>query len=406
MDVFTSVAANYIPKARVLADSLKRHQPDARFHLLVVDGLPESFRLENEPFDALIPLEQLPIPDLKPWLFGHSLVEACTAVKPFALDWLLAQGAERVCYFDPDIALFAPLKPIETAFRQYSILLTPHICKPEASLEAIKDNELNSLRHGLYNFGFVGVKNDKTGLAYAEWWRTRVYHWCHDDIPSGVFTDQKWNDLVPLFFDSVGILKHPGLNVATWNYAQRKLRGTIERGVTVDGEPLIFHHFTGYDSGAHHVMRDKYGRGMPAAMHLSRWYEDACQRFEQKELARIPWAYGHYDNGEKIAPAHRRLWRERQDLREAFEDPFSAQPQGKYSASYYHWLKREGLFDAPDAAARAPKSFRLFLQETQGALLYYIRRTHRLPRWTKRLAAGLVSVCFGAALLPFRKKEA
>ena len=81
MHFFTSVTSNYIPKARVLARSVKTHNPDAVFSLMLADQLPEDVNLADEPFDEVYFLENLGITFLEAWIFKHSLVELCTAVK-------------------------------------------------------------------------------------------------------------------------------------------------------------------------------------------------------------------------------------------------------------------------------------------------------------------------------------
>jgi hypothetical protein len=284
-------------------------------------------------------------------------------------------------------------------FDEASILLTPHQCVPEIDAEAIKDNELCSLKHGVFNFGYVGVANDANGRAYADWWANRCHFACFDDIAGGNFTDQKWNDLTPVFFDRVKILKSPVYNVATWNYSRRNIEGTLEDGFTVDGRPLVFHHFTGYDSGAHHVMLEKYGHAMPATKTLSEWYEARCQHFAQADLAAVKWHYGAYDSGEVIAPHHRKLFRLRKDLQEAFPRPFSTAPQGAYNTSYRDWLKREGKWDAAPETEIALRPFRAFLAATNAEWRGYVERTHRLKHWQKKLVLklsnGLMRCVFG-----------
>jgi hypothetical protein len=42
--IYTSCASNYIPKARVLAESVKQFHPEIDIYLLVVDKLPQGFR--------------------------------------------------------------------------------------------------------------------------------------------------------------------------------------------------------------------------------------------------------------------------------------------------------------------------------------------------------------------------
>ncbi len=403
--IFTSCAANYIPKARVLGSSVKQFHSDIDMYLLAVDDLPAHLNLAEEPFDYIVPAKDLGIANFEAWIFGHRIVEACTAVKPFMLKHLLAKGYEQVFYFDPDIALFYPLTEMLAEFDHASILLTPHQCKPETDPEAVKDNEICSLRHGIFNFGYVGVLNDEIGLAYASWWADRCYFACFEDIANGVFTDQKWNDLTPVFFDRVKILKSPVYNVATWNYSQRDVQGTVEEGFTVDGMPLVFHHFTGYDSGAHHVMLAKYGKGMPATSILSQWYEDACQHYAQADLAATPWRYAVYDNGETILPHHRKLYRERSDLREAFPQPFSTAAQGKHKTSYQAWLKAEGHWNVPAYDTSKPvRPFREFLREAEGELRGYINRTAKLADWQKRTFLSLCAYLFWLVRLPLKAK--
>ena len=53
MDFYTSITSNYIPKARVLAHSVKRAAPGSRFHLLLSDVPPAGFDLADEPFQAV-----------------------------------------------------------------------------------------------------------------------------------------------------------------------------------------------------------------------------------------------------------------------------------------------------------------------------------------------------------------
>ena len=78
-----------------------------------------------------------------------------------------------------------------------SVLFTPHQTEPAKNIRGIIDEEICSLKHGVYNFGFFAVKNDKNGLNFLNWWNDRLMEFCYDDIPNGLFTDQKWADWFP-----------------------------------------------------------------------------------------------------------------------------------------------------------------------------------------------------------------
>ena len=54
MLIYTSVTRSYIPKARVLATSVKKFHPDWFFVLLLSDTIPRGFDLTDEPFDEIL----------------------------------------------------------------------------------------------------------------------------------------------------------------------------------------------------------------------------------------------------------------------------------------------------------------------------------------------------------------
>ena len=86
MHVFTSVTANYLPKASALAHSLKRVHPEAVFHVVLCDEMPaDAPPATMAPFDTIINIRDLPIQHIRSWIFKHRLVELCTAVKGCAL---------------------------------------------------------------------------------------------------------------------------------------------------------------------------------------------------------------------------------------------------------------------------------------------------------------------------------
>src|SRR5437867_12608607 len=108
MHVFTSITANYIPKARVLAQSVKRHHPSAHFSLVLSDERPDWLGKDGEPFDEVILARDLDIPEFRSWAFKHSVVEMCTGVKGSAFQYIIRKrGADKVFFLDPDIVVLA-----------------------------------------------------------------------------------------------------------------------------------------------------------------------------------------------------------------------------------------------------------------------------------------------------------
>ena len=119
MHVFTSISLNYLPKARILASSVKKFHPDWIFHLLVSDRMTdenrsiiEGINLTKDLFDRIVWIDTLDIKNIYGWIFNHSIVEICTAVKGPFLQQLVSEGAEKIIYLDPDIAVFNSLDPL------------------------------------------------------------------------------------------------------------------------------------------------------------------------------------------------------------------------------------------------------------------------------------------------------
>lgn len=345
LHVFTCAAVNYLPKVRMLCRSIRRHHPEAAIHLALADERPPWLTAGDEPFDSILEMRDLGIPHWRTWSFMHNIVELSTAIKPYALKHLLGQpGCETVLYFDPDMVLFSRVDDILAALARSNIALTPHQNKPETTIEAVLDNEVTSLRMGVFNLGFIGVRPTPEGLRFADWWAQRTYWFCRAEVHNGLFTDQKWLNFAPVFFDGVEILKSSRHNVATWNLTTRVLTGSLADGFQVDGEPLAFYHFTGFDSGAHRVMAVKNAAGNASVQQLIGWYERETAATRGDPVNDWPWAYGRFSDGAPIQPHHRWLYRENQDLQKAFPDPYDATSE---SLTFADWCRTEGRVRFP-----------------------------------------------------------
>ena len=324
--VFTSASFAYLDRVRVLGDTLRRHHPDWTFWLCLCDREPEGFRFDvtEEPIDRVERAENLGIPEFESWAFKHSIVEFCTAVKGFMIARLLNEpGVSKVIYLDPDTALLSPLEEVASSLDTQNIVLTPHQLDPEETDVAIRDNEIASLKYGIYNLGFAAVAASGEGKRFAAWWRDRLRDYCFDDVPNGLFTDQRWCDHVPSFFDGVHILKHPGYNVASWNLSQRPITIGHDGVIRAKGEPLRFFHFTKV-TWVGLQMLERYAGGRIEVFELIQWYLNALKRHAVSGLPDNWWCFSHYDDGHTITPGHRLAYRLDSELRSRFPDPFYA----------------------------------------------------------------------------------
>lgn len=335
---FSSFSFGYLNRARVLFASLRKYQPDWELVALITDEPPPElgFTLETEPFDSVHYADRLGIPRFPSWIYKHDVIEACTAVKGPFVKMACAGGADAIVYLDPDTCVFNTLSPIEEILETSDIVLTPHTVTPTDDSRAVVDNEICSLKTGIYNLGFCALRTNGSGRRFANWWSDRLMTYGYDDIPNGLFVDQRWCDLVPALFDNVRILRDPGYNVASWNLVDRRV-AIDSVGITVNGSPLRFWHFTKLGPIAD-VMTKRYAQDNFPVYELWNWYRREVQHATDDSVPKGYWAYSVYDNGVPIQKSHRVRYRNDPGIAMRFENPFRTG-----SGSYYEWLCEEGL---------------------------------------------------------------
>ena len=323
MIVYTSICMNYLPKALILAKSLKKYNTNVKFYVILVEReIPDDWPdIVDDLIDEVILAKDLGFKDFDKFIFKHSLVEASTSVKGQALVNLLNKD-DKVVYIDPDIQTYKSLDELSEILNEEDIVLTPHLTIPEVDEKDIIHNELSALRHGIYNLGFLAVKRSDEGLKFAEWWRDRLNLFCYDDIPRGIFTDQRWIDLAPAYFN-VYILKNPGYNMAPWNLSTRKLDFRDEKLIVNSEYELVFFHYSGFDSGANEKVFERYVPDKTEYIYKLRDnYIDEMEYYGQKELGNHNWSYDYYFNGEKINDKTRNLYRDKKLENKIDRNPF------------------------------------------------------------------------------------
>lgn len=340
--MFSSFTFAYLDRARVLYRSVKEHHPDWHKVALLTDIPPEREGLsDSEPFDEVIYSHQLPIEHYHSWLFKHDLVEACTAVKgPYVLQ-AMDRSFDAVVYLDPDTFLFNELAPICEELENHNIILTPHQLAPDTKASAVRDNEIGSLKTGIYNLGFIALRCNSEGRRFAQWWNDRLLQFCFDDVANGLFVDQRWCDHIPVFFDGVKILRDPGYNVASWNLSNRAVEICRDGNIYVNGSLLRFWHFSKLGALADTMTR-RYAEDRFSVYEIWNWYRDQVMANRAANVPKGYWGYHNYADGRQIKKRHRVLYRDRHDLQAAFPNPFLS-GHGTYQTWYADNEDRKGL---------------------------------------------------------------
>ena len=241
--IFTICAKNYLAQALSLRESTLKYN-DVDFYIFLSDkndeeGLPEVILLDDEW-----------IPNWQQMAFKYNVIEFSTSIKPFCFQKLFKDGYKKVIYLDPDIYVLNNLDYVFENLEKYSIILTPHRCNIFANDNLISEQSI--LGVGIYNLGFIAIKNDKYGIEATTWWCKKLTNQCKNKPAKGLFVDQKWIDFIPAYFPKVVLISsHLGLNVATWNLSERKVSyiqntwyvSDIKQSKTYK---LLFFHFSRY----------------------------------------------------------------------------------------------------------------------------------------------------------------
>lgn len=336
LDACTIVARNYLPYARVLAESLTAMHPECRVTVLVVDG-------QGDPSDRSR-FRTLQLDDIMPdadersrQTFMYDVTELSTAVKPLLLRYLLAEGAPSVLYFDPDIEIFGPVDHLWSLAERHHVVLTPHVLTPIPD-DGHEVSDLAVLRAGVFNLGFIGVGDGSDD--FLEWWTGRLRRHCLSDPCVGMFVDQRWLDYVAAVFPHV-VERDEGLNVAYWNLHERRVVQT-ETGFTVNDTPLRFYHFSGFDPDVPYLLSRHQGSNPRALLSEQPAVQELCRRYAARLRAKgygavpVPYAFSALPDGTHIDFVMRRLYRRALLQAEATHTPTPPSPFG--STGILEWL--------------------------------------------------------------------
>jgi len=258
--VFTICSNNYLAQAVTLGQSLVKFNPDYKFVIGLVDKRISEIDYKAIPFDIL-EVESIGIDGFDEMIKRYDITELNTAVKPFYFKHFFSNtiDGDTVIYLDPDILVYSSFIDLEKALIENDIVITPHFTTPLSDDK--KQQEEDFLNSGIYNLGFIAVKNTDVGNSMINWWAERLLYRCYIDFEKGLFTDQIWINFVPLYFSGVHILLHKGYNIAYWNLHERQLSLNGNSYFVNEIEPLAFYHFSGFNPQKSEVLakyQDRY----------------------------------------------------------------------------------------------------------------------------------------------------
>jgi glycosyltransferase involved in cell wall biosynthesis len=301
LDVCTIIAKNYVANARVLARSLAATNPGARLWTLIIDDFSRHIDPAREPFEVLAP-DQVGCEPFMHMALSYSVLELSTAVKPWLLRHLMGVTGGPVTYLDPDIKVYGSLAELDELAGQHGVVLTPHNSRPIPE-DGRKPSQVDIMISGTYNLGYVSVSPRPEVDRLLDWWSERLRRDCRVDPIWGYFVDQRWFDLAPGFLEDLAIVREPQYNVAYWNLHERRLE-RADGGYRVDGRPLAFFHFSGFDPQQPLILSRHQDRidvgGAPVLEELLAAYAGEVLADGYAEARHWPYDYGSLADGTRL----------------------------------------------------------------------------------------------------------
>ncbi|HAB90073.1 MAG TPA: hypothetical protein DCF84_06005 [Bacteroidetes bacterium] len=265
MRCITLSTLSHLRQTQVLASSLKEHGYE--LSCLVVDAWSEE-DINCNPKILKTECMSILAEDEK----AQALINAYRGNKD-ALRWslksrymiyALEQRGEEVVYLDNDMYCLGRLDVVDDYLKKHPLLLTPH----HYSLSTQKDQFWleASLKHGLFNAGFVGANVE--GIKTLDWWSDACLYRCEKSLLRGLFDDQRYLDQFPIIEPRTLICPHPGINVGGWNATSRK-RSINGNQLLVLGEECLLVHMN------HYTLQSAFNGKDPLLQPLAEQYLDA-----------------------------------------------------------------------------------------------------------------------------------
>lgn len=261
---FTLCSNNYYAQAKTLADSFTNHNPNYLFFIIIVDKpLDENgYGITTQKNIRILPISDvIDYKILSSLINKYNIIELNTSVKASCFKYFIKNYSdlELIFYLDPDIMVFNSFIELERELHEYNILLTPHLVTPCITYNN-NNLEKSLLGVGVYNLGFIGIKNNSESSSFIDWWEDRLFKVGYIDPINHFFVDQKWADFVPSYFDKVYIIRGLGYNMAPWNIHERYITEYSDKNIIVNNDfKLYFFHFSKYNYKNKDVISDSYG---------------------------------------------------------------------------------------------------------------------------------------------------
>ncbi len=344
MRVITLATPSTLPQARVLADSLRIHQPDWPLEVLFVGRERAPDRdWEQAPLRSVA--DELDV-DVERLVASHDEEDLIALLLPRVLRSYTARGGGPLLHLPPTAWVLGDLAPVQAALETRSVLLVPRM-SADIPDDGLQPTCGQMERSGRMAETAMGVDGTAGADGFLVWWASQVERTLGslDGRRAGARPeDRPWLgrllELAPARF-ATAVLDDPGCNLSMWNLHMHTLESTLE-GTVVDGRrPLRWLDLPGFSPDRPHQLNAGASRvrisRSPALRELCLLYAGELERAGWSAVDR------RQDIGRRLADglvydnALDALRSRAEALGERYDDLFSA--DGQDARAFASWLE-------------------------------------------------------------------
>jgi glycosyltransferase involved in cell wall biosynthesis len=309
MRICTIIARNYLAQARVLAVSYSEHNRGEPCSVLLLDDPEHDVGDATEPFEIIRP-EQLGLDRFEGMAAMYEVGKLASAVKPSLLRHLLERDWQPIAYFDPDIRFFDEIDEIAQSAAEEKLVLTPRVIQAALPTDDLEPSELSLLASGTMDLAFIAMAPGTAAQRLLSWWSEPARL---GEDGTDAHLDQRRFGLVSSVVPHLHVLRDPGASVSYWNLHERELRREGSR-YTVNGRPLRFFHFSGFDPARPFTLSKHQSRirlaDDPVLAGLCDDYVRQLRTHGFEQVRAQRWHYQRLYDGTILTPLLRRLYAE------------------------------------------------------------------------------------------------
>ena len=163
---------NFIPFAKLTAQTFLAHHADFQIFLLLVDG--EASDREAFREGSVVLLSDLALPKAGWYTVKFTAPELSNALKPVFLKYL-ARFVRKAIYLDCDIVIFSPLTEMIELLEANDLVLVPHMLAlpPRPEQHWVHPTRADTFNAGIINAGSFAL-NLSRSEAFLSFWKTRI----------------------------------------------------------------------------------------------------------------------------------------------------------------------------------------------------------------------------------------